>query len=784
MPLSRASKPWRDGEFAIAHLSDLHFGTSKYLEVWDLTEQFLRKSKPDLLLITGDLVDTPTEPLYTEVKKTLDALDIDYFVCPGNHDRYHRGNRVPNRAIVVVMLVLILCVVIVASALSWILKSLPVGILGISLAVALGWLAKILLQLGVNKRLLEDKSIYEVFKDNLLPQGELKPYQLPKSSNGIGGTPAWKIGLFGADSNASADALARGYLPSPHFQRIRLATQGADFDLCIFLVHHHLLPIRSLEASRQDTWADLLNVTSMVNAGSLLETLSEAQVNLVLHGHEHAHNFAAYQSLQPASGLVQVLAAGSATGNKTLKGCAEGDATFNLLILSDDRSVRVQRYFWNTNKWGYDSEVDLGDGASLRFARLARRLQLSQEIDCTITKFVRFTREGDIQVYWVFTNWNLPQEQFEQKVFNSTGWVERVEMRVSYSVDPFSYSAASRPLDGSAKPDPKAPNWWLIRAKIPADYRNRSVKLEIFLCWRNGAILTKEQMVRDQVSGRSRGTPRENGSEFVTGWTPGEQAVAALDLIVSIPEEYVPASCPDEPPQIKVVVVDHNEMPLEHEKKELDRSLRILAPGCYSLRVAYPHEHHYYQIAWSPPPQSLVDERVNTRSFPRLFYSNARKRGQALLEIMRGQLEAAVPAVASFSLYGCRQDDSADLERLAYIADPVFGSKQGHEPAESVSLMRLQHSIVRAWMGAPAVIQRPLVNEEAEDKGFVEAELLLICYPLRFGYGSINPPTWGVLRLGVSEAAQNLENDWNSEKTSTALMTSVIFLIAGALRAD
>ena len=93
MPAERI--PRYDGEHAIVHLSDLHFGSPNYQEVWSLTNEFLREIEPDLLLVTGDLVDSPKKKLYEEVKKSLDELRIQYFVCAGNHDRFYRGNQFP-----------------------------------------------------------------------------------------------------------------------------------------------------------------------------------------------------------------------------------------------------------------------------------------------------------------------------------------------------------------------------------------------------------------------------------------------------------------------------------------------------------------------------------------------------------------------------------------------------------------------------------------------------------------------------------------------------------------
>lgn len=90
-----SQKPWGDGEYAIAHLSDLHFGSKNYKEVWKLTAQHLEAIKPDLLLVTGDLVDTPKKRLYAEVKESLENLRIPYHVCAGNHDRFYHGNQFP-----------------------------------------------------------------------------------------------------------------------------------------------------------------------------------------------------------------------------------------------------------------------------------------------------------------------------------------------------------------------------------------------------------------------------------------------------------------------------------------------------------------------------------------------------------------------------------------------------------------------------------------------------------------------------------------------------------------
>ena len=92
----------------IAHISDLHFGAGGYKDVSDSLAEHLRNHvKPDLVLVTGDLVDTPKVALFEEVHGWLENLNKNlgwvpgqpsrYLVCPGNHDRHTRGNALPWR---------------------------------------------------------------------------------------------------------------------------------------------------------------------------------------------------------------------------------------------------------------------------------------------------------------------------------------------------------------------------------------------------------------------------------------------------------------------------------------------------------------------------------------------------------------------------------------------------------------------------------------------------------------------------------------------------------------
>ena len=92
----------------IAHLSDPHFGAGGNTAVWDTLVDFLcKKVCPELVLITGDLVNTPTKKHFARVQAALEELNTGlggspgqnkkYIVCAGNHDRHIFGNAIPGK---------------------------------------------------------------------------------------------------------------------------------------------------------------------------------------------------------------------------------------------------------------------------------------------------------------------------------------------------------------------------------------------------------------------------------------------------------------------------------------------------------------------------------------------------------------------------------------------------------------------------------------------------------------------------------------------------------------
>jgi predicted MPP superfamily phosphohydrolase len=79
----------------IAHLSDLHYGGSFDLALWQSVEKAVTTFKPHLLIVSGDMADDPREDHLLKAKQNLDRLatsaEAELHVVAGNHDVFFSG---------------------------------------------------------------------------------------------------------------------------------------------------------------------------------------------------------------------------------------------------------------------------------------------------------------------------------------------------------------------------------------------------------------------------------------------------------------------------------------------------------------------------------------------------------------------------------------------------------------------------------------------------------------------------------------------------------------------
>src|SRR5215475_6690517 len=88
----------------IAQITDLHvrpkgLAANRVVETNMMTERAIDavialRPRPDVVLITGDLVDCGLVEEYEQLKRLLQPLDIPFFVIPGNHDQRENFRRV------------------------------------------------------------------------------------------------------------------------------------------------------------------------------------------------------------------------------------------------------------------------------------------------------------------------------------------------------------------------------------------------------------------------------------------------------------------------------------------------------------------------------------------------------------------------------------------------------------------------------------------------------------------------------------------------------------------
>jgi hypothetical protein len=82
----------------LAHISDIHFGPEFNVETWRNVRKHIEEFDPEILVVSGDLVDHPLPFRLLAVKSELEDLCTrcpskpQLFVVPGNHDLCWWGN--------------------------------------------------------------------------------------------------------------------------------------------------------------------------------------------------------------------------------------------------------------------------------------------------------------------------------------------------------------------------------------------------------------------------------------------------------------------------------------------------------------------------------------------------------------------------------------------------------------------------------------------------------------------------------------------------------------------
>jgi 3',5'-cyclic AMP phosphodiesterase CpdA len=324
----------------ILHLSDLHFGMQFQTDKWQALKNKSRELAPDLVVVTGDLVNTPwfwmlkraragLRDLHTHLNPPAPAAEpetadssatspCDVWVIPGNHDTRITG-LVPVQWLLGIAGTA-LGLAALCFAMIYLTPPLPAWAHHIVAGVAFGLLA--IAGIALVLRLL-------VRSDLRLAWGAEHFLTAPRCSSRV------PVGIVPFDSASEGVSWARGRISKKGVSGFRAEMAESARVTWIAAVHHHPLPLP------YDHKAEPM--MAMDNAGALLSELAQAGIRLVLHGHKHHQHFARIV-INPAESQfseVAVLSAGTPTNSSDPGAFWHG---FNLITVHADGRVKISMF--------------------------------------------------------------------------------------------------------------------------------------------------------------------------------------------------------------------------------------------------------------------------------------------------------------------------------------------------------------------------------------------------------------------------------------------------------
>lgn len=364
----------RDTSFRIAHISDIHFGINFDVPLWDYVQQLLRNDPPDLILITGDVVDSPSiinlllarrqiEWLAASVTKSKSSTA--YRIVPGNHDVAIMGN-----------------IKIWPSTryFHWIFE----GLSSREIEHLPGYVE--FTESCTLRRLKFEWRIYKCFTQWLSRSARAWACRLVRPVARSDDPPEVFIAYL--DSNSGL-RLATGRVAESQVAALKGAvmnlTRCEDGETRAFvprvaLLHHHAMPIPYSDGNEGLTSFEPFLV--LRNSGTLLRELCRQDFDLVLHGHKHYSNYCRVSFARPddPDGEVSIIAAGSCGVGLP----EEGRNSINLIDFSRNGQITVERCMF-------------GNGESPDTSNRSASLRRSQLFDISGLKLRAYRRAVELQ---------------------------------------------------------------------------------------------------------------------------------------------------------------------------------------------------------------------------------------------------------------------------------------------------------------------------------------------------------------------------------------------------
>jgi predicted phosphodiesterase len=554
----------------ILHLSDIHFGYRHNHALWEDMVAHASELNPDLVLVTGDVVNTPWRWSLKKAKTQLCAFrgqlrdklkkpDLRLHLVPGNHDTRYTG-LIPIRVH------------------TWFNVLATSGLIIAMIANHLGgretqlttptWIVVALLLLSWAVRMSVTTRLKDYLDDDLLIDDAIP-------------IKALKLGIIAFDSATPIAYSASGKIAQKEFTRCRKVRDNNDLTW-IAIVHHHPLPLP------YDSQHETMMV--MQNAGAFLRELGQYGIGLVLHGHKHHQHFARI-TVDPARGQtleLAVLSAGTPTEGRASGSWRHG---FNIVDVKEDGSSEIEMFeaesggtFQSVRR--FDTRPMLSHRAN-RFAAEKARLGVS----CRESSWsVEFNAAGDATMVHDITGLQTEREPVRSLknavvLRTQTGRFDQVY------ADTYERSGPGLRLDRiiETASDTEPLTSHSIRGDIvfkgDSGLRREHGPVDFFI---NVTAINAFAMSTDEYAAMYKRDKVEEESLLIK--TLPDVALERLSALVRFPAEY------GLPPRIDLAVREGESgafVPLSP-----DSVTRVRAQNAVLLRVNYPLLGTQYRLSW------------------------------------------------------------------------------------------------------------------------------------------------------------------------------------------
>jgi len=618
----------------VLHISDLHFGRGWEQYLWDDLRGCAERLEPDLIVVTGDLVNSPyryrlarattaLRDLATRVRKRS-GRECRIIVVPGNHDTRVLGN-VPLRWVTmaaIVSLLLAAAAVLAVATKAW---------------GGPGWVAGVILAGGVAL------TVYRCLLQNFWNACKDLAPKKPQVMQELG------LIVYPYDSATPALTGARGQVGIDQFVTDAEGQAEPGRDLFpIALVHHHPLPI-----PYQHQHEPLLVLD---NAGAFLNEVSRKRIRLILHGHKHHQNYARCTIRMGTADEFEigVLASGTTTAGRD-----PGPSGFNfhVLELSEQAGVVATPYVASPGGTFAPGSPIVIEPRALRLRRLFEAsLQRAGCEYSAVFSVWHVNADGDVHTRTEHRDFRVVRDDLTfvecpqpVRVGTETGHIER------FSAGPLSRRGAAGVQLIIDKTDPAAYSLSTQEGRLTFGRVIRpdeSISYFVSHDTLNGCAVSREQfreMYPDQ--------PPQEWQEILL------QAIPARDLVlvVDLPRECRIEGEPElviQDPREQARVADLNAAMLHDQEA-----------GLIIARVPYPILGVNYKVQW------LLAEATPVQVSDR-FTGEADQLARGLLGLARpAQLESRQAALADQLVDLARRDlelsdtDPVEVCLMAYDRD-------------------------------------------------------------------------------------------------------------------